>query len=145
MTDLVQLYNPANAASLTPEQLQGLQHLTSEQIKELAIAYPNEANNMAYLLIIDNRIPLDKQLPGLNTFQNLWNLREKNAQKFMVAYQFMANYKPEVHQRPISTRRVEVLDLSDTELMTLPGFKVAGEVFQEEKVKVIKVKKEKIS
>ncbi len=143
MTDLIKLYNPANAGSLTPDQIAGLQQLTSTEIKQLAEAYPNMTMNRAYLLIIDGTKPADKQLPALSTFENLYNLREKNGQRNYVAYSFRGVYKP-TPAAPVRARRTELLDLSDTELMVLPGFKAAKENIPGEKVYVSKVKKDKI-
>lgn len=146
MTNLVALYNPANAAALTPEQIQGLQQLTSAQIRELALAYPNSVMQKAYLLMIDSSLAAHRQLPQLTTFENLWNLRERNGQRNWVAFQFKGVYKPVAPQRVAVTKKPEVLDLSDTELLTLPGFK-AGEVqVGEEKLKVTRrTKKTKLT
>lgn len=141
MTDNVKLYNPANASSLTSEQIEGLQKLSSSEIKELAEAYPNMTMNRAYLLIVDGTKPADKQLPTLSTFENLYNLRERNGQRNYVAYNFRGVYKPTTIA-PIKAKRSEVLDLSDTELMVLPGFKAAKEKIAGETVKVTKVKKQ---
>lgn len=142
MTDIIKLYNPANAAALTSEQIEGLRKLTSEQIKELAKAYPNGTSN--YLLIIDGTSKNKNQLPTLSTFQNLWNLREKNGLRNFVAYGFRGSYKAKPVLMNGKPKKSEVLDLSDTELMTLPGFKIKGEPKVETDVKVIKVKKTKI-
>lgn len=141
MSELVTLYNPANASALTPEQIAGLQKLTSEQIKELAKAYPNMTTVRAYLLIVDGSKPIEKQIPNLSTFENLWNLRERNGQKKYVAYQFRGAYKPKSVTASKINRR-EVVDLSDTELMTLPGFKTPNENFPAQQANVTKVKKE---
>lgn len=154
MSKLIDLYSPANAAALTPEQLENLQKLTSAEIKELAVAFPNiTTGGRHYLLIIENTKPIEKQIPHLSTFENLWNLREKNNLKQWVAYAFRGNYKPK-SITPVKARRSEVLDLSETELMNLPGFKNARKAVSEasepvvtelpETVKVTKVKKEKI-
>jgi len=143
--DLVKLYNPANAASLTPEQIEGLQSLTSDQIKELAKAYPNMVMQRGYLLIIDSKSKSVKQLPALSSFENLWNLREKNGQRSWVAYGFKGNYKPNSQKR-IQVKKTEVLDLSDEELMTLPGFKKTAEstIEMPTEVKVKKIRKTKL-
>jgi hypothetical protein len=123
MSELIKLYNPANAGTLTPEQLHGLQELTSSQIRELATAYPNATMQRPYLLIIDKTKPVHKQLPALSSFENLYNLRERNNMKQYVPYAFRSNYKPaQVNPR---AKKVEIVDLSDTELMFLPGFKKA--------------------
>jgi len=140
MSDLTKLYNPANAAALTPEQIEGLQKLTSAEIKELATAYPNTSVPSAYLLIIDGSKPVDKQLPSLSSFENLYNLRERNGMKNYVAFNFKGGYRA----RTVSTikpRKTEVVDLSDTELMSLPGFKTANTITPPSEVTVTKVKK----
>lgn len=141
MTDLVKLYNPASAASLTPEQLEGLQNLSSPEIKELAMAYPNMTMQRAYLLIIDKTKPAGKQLPTLSSFENLWNLREKNGLRNFVPYAFRGSYQTKTIAP--SSRKVEVLDLSDADLMDLPGFKTATKEHPPEVVKVKKVRKSK--
>jgi len=140
MTDLVKTYNPANAASLTPEQLDGLQKLSNDQIRELASAYPNSMMQQAYLLIIDSQKPVTKQIPNLSTFENLWNLRTKNGQKQYVAFNFKANYKP-VNIQTVRPKNVQIRDLSDTELMRLPGFKTSNETFPPKIVEVTHIKR----
>lgn len=143
MTDFVKTYNPANAAALTPQELSDLQLLTSEQIKQLAKAYPNEAFGRAYLLIVDGTKPVEKQLPSLSTFENLWNLREKNGLRNYVAFNFKGNIAAIV-SKTVKVRKTEVLDLSDAELMTLPGFKVSNYLPPEDlKVPVKEIKKPK--
>lgn len=141
MTDIVKLYNPANASALTADEILGLQELTSDQIKQLAKAYPNMTTQRAYLLIIDSSKAVDKQIPNLSTFENLWNLRELNGQKKYVAYQFRGTYKPK-QVAAVKTIRREVVDLSDEELKTLPGFKTPEQNFPAQEVKVTKIKKE---
>jgi hypothetical protein len=126
MIDIVKLYNPASAAGLNPDQVAGLQKLTDSELKELAKAYPNVTMQRAYLLIIDTRKSPDKQLPTLSSFENLYNLRTKNNMKSYVAYNFKGYKVPSktVTQKGKSVKKkVEVLDLSDAELLTLPGFK----------------------
>ncbi len=155
MSDLVKLYNPANAGTLTPEQLHGLQELSSTQIRELATAYPNATMQRPYLLIIDKTKPVHKQLPALSSFENLYNLRERNNMKQYVPFAFRSNYKPaQVNPR---AKKVEIVDLSDTELMVLPGFKkpvpeikkevisvpVTNKSENDLEVKVTKVKRQK--
>jgi hypothetical protein len=144
MTEIIKLYNPANAASLTTQDLEAMRNLTSAEIKELALAYPNLTMQRAYLLIADSKKPIDKQLLSLSTFENLWNLREKNAQRQYVAYAFKGNVKPRSVINP-GAKKSEVLDLSESELMNLPGFKSANKVHPPEDVKVTKVRKESVS
>lgn len=147
--DVVKLYNPANASALTKEQIDDLQKLDSAQIKQLAAAYPNGAmGGRAYLLIIDSRKPVEKQLPISSTFQNLWNLRERNAQRQWVAYRFRDGYKPapvaNVRRGNVPPRKTQVVDLSDTDLMNLPGFKTKDKEFPAQTVEVTTIKKEPV-
>lgn len=145
MSDIVKLYNPANAAALSPEEIAGLQNLSSDEIKTLARAYPNSVMQKAYLLIIDSSKPVEKQLPTLSTFENLWNLRERNGLKKYVAYNFKGVFKarPVPH---IGAKRPEVVDLSEIELMNIPGLKIKTggketQVTQPETVQVTEIKK----
>lgn len=147
MSEIVKIYNPANAAALTPDQIEGLQKLTTEEIGQLAKAYPNGTGG-AYLLIIDGSQPANKQLPTLSTFQNLYNLRVRNGMKQFVAFSFKGNYKPQRVNVPMRARRQEVVDLSDQELLTLPGFRTGvgtnkEETIAPETVPVVKVKEKK--
>lgn len=140
MSNLVKLYNPANADILTSDELAGLQNLTSDEIKELAIAYPNRTMQKAFLLIIDSSKPVNKQLAALSTFENLWNLREKNGLRKFVAYGFKGSYKQvTTRSQNISSKKKEVLDLSETELLSLPGFKTADIETKPEEVPVKKI------
>jgi len=141
MSDIVKLYNPANAAALTAEEIAGLQTLTNQDLKELSTAYPNSMSSKAYLLILNSLSKNKRELPALSTFGNLYNLRTKNGQKGYVAIGFRGQFKPNPIA-PQSKRKQEVLDLSDTELLTLPGFKT---IDNETVVKVKKVKKEKVN
>jgi hypothetical protein len=138
MSDIVKLYNPANAAALTPEQVEGLQKLTNEEIKELAKAYPNMTMQKAFLLIIDGSKPANRQIPTLSTYENLYNLRVKNGLKNYVAYAFKGAYKP-TNIQPLKSRRTEVLDLSDTELLHLPGFRTGNQRHEAETITVTKI------
>lgn len=144
MTDIVKIYNPANASALTKEQIDKLQTLTSDEIKELAKAYPNMTMSRAYLLIVDKTKPAEKQLPALSSFENLWNLREKNGLRNYVAFRFRDNYKPvqagSTLKRGSIARRTEVLDLSEKELLNLPGFKTSDTQHPAQTVEVTKVK-----
>lgn len=123
MSEIVKIYNPANSDSLTSEQVQGLQSLTDDQLKELSKAYPNTAFSRAYILIIDKNKPIEKQIPNLSTFENLYNLRTRNGQKQYVAYAFRGGYKPTT-VKPVKPKKTEVVDLTDVELMELPGLRL---------------------
>ncbi len=143
MSDIIKLYNPANASSLTPDEVLGLQKLTSADIRELAKVYSNAITQRAYLLIVDSTKPAHKQLPALSTFENLYNLRERNGQKQFVAFAFRGNYKPAKITQKSGKTKSEVIDLSDVEIMTLPGFKTKSEVIPPQTVEVKKVRRTK--
>ncbi len=140
MSDLVKIYNPASAASLTTEQIDGLQKLTNDEIRELALAYPNRLFPTPYLLIIDSKKEVLRQIPNASTFENLYNLRVRNGLSNYVAFNFRANYRP-VNVTKLQPKRTEVIDLSDEELMSLPGFRAKNEIFPAETVQVKKVKR----
>lgn len=141
MTDLVKLYNPANAASLTEQQLSNLQNLTSAEIKELAVAYPNVTMQRAYLLIIDSTKAINKQLPNASSFENLWNLRERNGLRQYVAYSFKGAYKPVQIAQTKKVNKPQIVDLSESELLSLPGFKTSDVQQPPQVVEVKKVKR----
>lgn len=148
MSDFVKLYNPANAAALTPEQIEELKTLSPDQIRELAKAYPNKVFNRSYLLIKDrnSKLPPEKQLANLSTWENLYNLITKNGLKY-----YAVGFRGQTKQinRAVRPRASQVVDLSDTELMSLPGFKMAAnangiaETVPPTTVQVTKVKKVK--
>lgn len=144
--EIVKLYNPQNAAGLKPEQIEEMRTLTFDQIKALAKEYPNRTSR-AYLYIVDtkSKIPIEKQLPSLSTWENLYNLIAKHNLKF-VATGFRGQVKQTVRSSNVRPRRSVVVDLSDAELMDLPGFtlprKNGGvEVIEPEVVQVKKVMK----
>lgn len=116
---LIELYNPTNAASLTPEQVTGLQNLSDAQICALAKAYPNKPRGNAYLVLYDKDMPMNKQLFTLSTWNNLCNLRSKMSKKNYVAYTFKALF---IQTTGNNTQRAaampsqkEVVDISTSE------------------------------
>jgi len=150
MSDIVKLYNPANAAALTAAEIENLQYLTTDEIKELATAYPNGAYQNAYLLIIDTTKDRVRQIPAASSFQNLYNLRAKHGLVNFVIQNFRTNYSRKTIQPVAKGKPGPVLDLSDTELMSLPGFKTLPEINQDPvtvspvgQVQVKKIKKVK--
>lgn len=137
--DLIKLYNPANASALKPDEIAALQKLTNDELKQLAKAYPNSVMQKAFLLIVDGRKDPAKQIPTLSTFENLYNLRIRHSLNY-IAINFKGNTSPKFIN-PVKPRRSEVVDLSDTELMSLPGFKTANETIKPSEVVVTKVKR----
>ena len=151
MSDIVKLYNPANADALTAADIDNLQHLTTDQIRELAVAYPNSAYQNAYLLIVDKTKDARSQSPSATSFENLYNLHAKHGLVNYVAFNFRRNFRRAPVVSVPKGQPGPVMDLSDTELMSLPGFKVLPAIDTDpviidegKSVKVTKVKKEKI-
>lgn len=145
MIDFIKLYNPANSAALTPQEIQAMQSLTHDQIKQLAKAYPNTSNPRAYLMIVDSKKPAEKQLPQLSTFENLYNLITKNGMKSFVPFGFRGGIKQKTSMSKVRVRRSEVLDLSDAELKTLPGFRTKDTVQPAQEMVVTRVKSKDIA
>lgn len=119
--EIIKLFNPANESNVTTEQMRSL---TDEQIGWLADAYPNTPTGGAYLILHDNRLPDDRQLKPLSTWQNLHTLRVKNSQKNLSAMGFRKNIfkarKPFVGRTIISKRNPippRVVDISSEEAM----------------------------
>lgn len=85
---LIEKFNPANGANITPEDLEILHTLTDEQIDVLANAYPNTPTRRSYLRLYDKDMPLEKQLYQLSTWQNLRNNRKFSSKKNLIAWDF---------------------------------------------------------
>lgn len=85
--NLIETYNPANAANLTEQEISAMQNLTKEEIAALAEAYPNSPQSNNYLLLIDKRLPADKQLYQMSSWKNLKDLLDL-AQTHFVAFGF---------------------------------------------------------
>jgi hypothetical protein len=86
--ELISKYNPANAANLTAEDLEGMRALTDDQLGVLAKAFPNEPSRKPYLLLYDNRVKPEKQIWPPSTWQNLYNVRKFANQKNLLPYTF---------------------------------------------------------
>lgn len=86
---LIAKYNPANADRLTPEDLSAMRALTDEQIDILAKAYPNQPTRRSYLRLWDDKLPENKQLFQLSTWQNLNNVRKFSNMKNLRPYDFI--------------------------------------------------------
>jgi hypothetical protein len=87
---LIQKFNPLNAANLTPEDLEVMHGLTDQQIDVLANAYPNQPQRRSYIRYYDKNIPAAKQVFNLGTWQNLRNLRKFNNMKNLIPWDFFS-------------------------------------------------------
>lgn len=86
--ELITKFNPANAGTLSEEDLTNFRALTTEQIGVLAKAYPNSPSRRPYLVLFDHNVKPDKQLYSLSTYQNLYNVRKFSNLNSIVPYDF---------------------------------------------------------
>lgn len=86
---VITLFNPATADQLTASDLEIMRELTDEQIDALAHAYPNSPNRRSYLRLYDTKVPPNKQIYQLSTWQNLRNVRKFSNQKNLRPYDFL--------------------------------------------------------
>lgn len=92
--ELIHKFNPATAGNLTEGDLAIMRGLTSDQIAELAKAYPNNAHQRPYLLLADSTLAENKQLFPLSTWQNLHTLHKFHSRKNFSAYTFKVLFTP---------------------------------------------------
>lgn len=118
--DIVDVFNPENAAVLPVEVLAFMEHLTDSQIEALAKAYPNKPTGNTYLTLKDTN--LKKQLGQLSTWENLFNLRTKGGVKSFVAATFTSRYQPGKETSAVSNFSASgVQDLTKTEAQQAEG------------------------
>lgn len=120
---IVELFNPANAANLKDADLKALPSLTKEDVAELAKAYPNTATNNNYLLLFDKKLPEDKQLYQLSSWQNLRDLWNVGQLQF-VPFGFRGYQGPK-RSEPVAPAQQavasKVVDLSEHEAANAEG------------------------
>lgn len=117
--NFVHLYNPENARNLTEDQIKAMQEFTLDQVKQLALAYPNQGHTNAYL-IMKNKNAKDQIYPS-GTWQNLYNLWTKNGRKEFVAYTFKVLFI----NRKATTIGIpaKIQDLTDKDIAEAPGLR----------------------
>lgn len=94
--ELIEKYNPANAAALNDADLEYMRKLTDDQISVLAKAYPNTAQRQPYLLLWDTKVTDPKrQLYAPSTWQNLNNVRKYSGLKNLIPYTFKVLHTPQ--------------------------------------------------
>lgn len=86
--ELIQKFNPANAANLTQEDIALMRTLSDDQIGVLAKAYPNDPMGRPYLLLYDTTLGEKKQIYQPSTWQNLNNVRRYSNQKKFMPFTF---------------------------------------------------------
>lgn len=119
--NIVEVYNPANAANLTDEQISAMRTLTVDEIAQLAKAYPNGPTGNSYLKLHDKNLGDEKQIYPLSTWQNLHNLHKINNFNF-TAFAFTKNFVAPVANNT-STVPARVLDLGLDEIAGAEGLK----------------------
>lgn len=82
MTDIIKIYNPDAAKQLAKADVAAMMELTTDQIKELAKAYPNKPTGNAYLILYDKQKKEKDQLYSLSTWGNLANLHKMGKTNF---------------------------------------------------------------
>lgn len=133
--NLIDIYNPRNASSLTQEQIDNMGKLTDEQIGQLAKAYPNSDSNFAYLILYDENAR--KQNYARSTWANLYHLRTKNKAKQYSALTFASLWRggdstqrKDANVIPMAMTQ----DISRQEVESAPGINKTQ--FEQEKVNV---------
>lgn len=117
--ELVKIFNPANAGTLSQEDLAIFRDLSDEQIGILAKAYPNSPSRRPYLILYDKNVKPEKQLFSLSTFQNLYNVRKFSNLKNFVPYDFKSAVFP------VKTRTVaNVSRVGNKAAAVAPGKKI---------------------
>lgn len=117
---LITKFDPKNGANLTAEDLETLRSLSDAQIDVLADAYPNQPTRRSYLRLYDTKVPENKQLFQLSTWQNLRNVRKFSNMRNLVPYDFN-NTQARVVKMPIaagaktSSPKKQVVDLTAQE------------------------------
>lgn len=86
------LYAPANAKNLSPEQIAAMADFSKEDLKELAAAYPNNSHSSAYLILFERGVAANKQVGHPSTWNNLYQLIKMGGTKYYAA-SFRSIYK----------------------------------------------------
>ena len=121
--NIVELYNPQNASNLSIEEVEAMQHLSDDEIKLLAKAYPNQATKNAYLKYYVTSEKNEQQRYPRGTWQNLYNLRKMN-RKDIVAIGFVGSIAPVISVPLVSkVSKTTVVDLKSVD--NLEGLKKA--------------------
>lgn len=114
-------YNPQTSASLKKADLDAMRNLTSEEISELAKAYPNKASQNAYLVLADKTKEDKDQIYPLSTWQNLHDLHKIGQTNFVAA-----GFK-DAFERPVGdVPTAPAQDLTGEDLTKAEGTKTAA-------------------
>lgn len=119
--DILQKFNPANAASLTKEDIAEMRNLTAQQIAELATAYPNTPTGNAYLHYYNSKEKESEQKYPLGTWHNLNSLLKLGRTEFS-AVGFRKGFVAPVAKAAASTP-ARVVDISKSDVANAEGLK----------------------
>lgn len=121
MDDLIQKYDPKNSGALTQEDIDAMQNLTDDEIRQLANAFPNTGFAQNYLVLRDlNKKDGVNQVFPTSTWATFYNIRVKNKLKNYVAYTFKNLFiRPRM---PIPVSGV-IQDLTEQEIKAAPGIR----------------------
>jgi hypothetical protein len=127
--DILQVYNPANAANLSAEETAAMKDLSNEQIAQLAQAYPNQPTGNAYLVYYITSEDAKSQRYPLGTWSNLNELR-KMGRADILPFGFFKNV---FSQKPTTVsvsqpKSERIVDLSAEEAASAEGLKTVSAV-----------------
>lgn len=116
----IELYNPSNAKKLTRDELEYLPLLSNDELKQLAEAYPPNANGIAYLVLSDANAKT--QRGQVSTYPALFRLRTAHKQKqFSIATFAVLQVKTTSTGQKSSIIPGNIQDLTDKEVTDAPG------------------------
>lgn len=124
----IELYNPANAKNLTPEELAVLPGLDNDELKQLATRYPAQANGQAYLVL--HEAGAKTQIGKVSTYPALHSLRTRHLLKqYSIATFGVLQSKTTTSTASVKPGIVpgKIQDLTDKEVLDAPGL-VRGQV-----------------
>lgn len=127
---LIEKFNPENAANMTAEDLEIMRALTNDELKALAQAYPNQPVRKAYLILYDTSVKDQaRQLFPLSTWQNLFNVRVGQAMKNLIPWDFKKNL-PNVKNRATARRIPIAAPAQQRRIIDLTPQEAANELSQ---------------
>lgn len=124
MEKFVEKFNPANAASISADDVAEISQINDEQLAELARVYPNKPTGNNYLVLRDTTEKDErKQTYPRSTYQNLFNLRKMGQKQWQIVG-FAKTFKP-VQPPPTAAQAVpsKTVDLSEEEAKSAEGMK----------------------
>lgn len=114
--------NPDNVKTFNDDDVTFLKNISDEDLKQLAIAYPNKASRNNYLVLTNNALAKGaKQLYPLSTYENLFNIRTKYNQKSFSIFDIRVKFVNTTTAQKTTVAPAQ--DLSQKELKSADGIK----------------------